>query len=90
MSKKDKKKSRFPSDAVDSSTETSPRIISRRGWKIIGSGIFTVIVGFFVLSFTDPRGQNMASTLSPILIILGYTIIGFGILARDPSEHPNN
>jgi hypothetical protein len=57
--------------------------IPKRGWKIIGAGIGIVVMGFLVLSFTDPQGQNFASHLSPFLILGGYAVIGFGILAKD-------
>lgn len=60
--------------------------ISRRGWKTIGAGIGLLVVGFTVLCFTDPRGQNWASVASPFLILGGYAVIGAGILAPDPEE----
>ncbi len=83
MSKKDKK---IPqkSNQGEASLPQTP-IISRRGWKLIGAGVFIVTVGFVVLSFTDPRGQNWASTLSPFLLVGGYSLIGIGIITPDPS-----
>ena len=62
--------------------------ISRRGWKTIGAGIGLLVVGYSVLCFTDPRGQNWASVLSPFLILGGYAVIGTGILLPDPEEVP--
>ena len=53
-----------------------------RGWKIIGAGAGIVIVGFIVLTFTDPAGQNWASNLSPFLILGGYGVIAAGILKK--------
>lgn len=58
-------------------------IISKRGWRIIAAGAAIAILGYIVLSLTDPKGQNFASKLSPILILSGYITIGAGILARD-------
>lgn len=60
--------------------------ISRRGWKVIGAGIAVLVLGYTVLCFTDPKGQNWASTLSPFLILGGYAVIGAGILTPDPEE----
>jgi Protein of unknown function (DUF3098). len=54
--------------------------ITKTGWKIIAAGILVLIAGYFVLSKTDPAGQNWASTLSPFLILGGYAIIGIGII----------
>ena len=57
--------------------------VSRRGWKVIGIGIGIVAIGFYVLSLTDPAGQNWASNLCPFLILGGYAVIGFGIVLPD-------
>ena len=60
--------------------------ISKRGWKVIGLGIGIVAIGFYILSLTDPAGQNWASNLCPFLILGGYATIGIGIVLPDPSE----
>lgn len=79
MTKKDKK-----GTSIDSKNRTeSP--ISRRGWRIVGMGGVLVVLGYIVLSLTDPRGQNWASHISPFLLLGGYATIGFGILAKDLS-----
>jgi hypothetical protein len=89
MSKKNKRNKELRSQSANAPAQPSVGFafkspISRRGWKIIGIGVATVTLGFIVLSLTDPRGQNFASFLSPLLIMGGYTTIGFGILAKDP------
>jgi hypothetical protein len=88
MSKKDKKKIQQRVSAQNDNP-TEP-ILSRRGWKIVAAGVVVVILGFIVLSFTDPRGQNVASNLSPILIIGGYALIGAGIVTKVPSSSSSN
>ena len=64
------------------SQETPPPLpfLSSKGWSIVGGGILVLIIGFLVLSLTDARGQNFASLLSPILITLGYFLIGWGLI----------
>ena len=86
MSKKEKKK------VVEAKVVTPPLaspasspLISKRGWRIIGFGVVSVVLGFIVLTLTDPQGQNFASTLSPFLILGGYATVGFGIIAKDPA-----
>lgn len=64
--------------------------ISKRGWKVIGLGIGIVIIGFYVLSLTDPAGQNWASKLSPFLILGGYACIGVGIILPNSQEQSQN
>ncbi len=54
--------------------------ISRRGKIVIACGIGLLVLGFFVLSKTNPEGSNWASILSPLLIIGGYVTIGVGII----------
>ncbi len=56
--------------------------ISPAGWKVIAAGAGTAAAGFFILTFTDPAGQNWASNLSPFLILGGYGIIAAGILKK--------
>ena len=60
--------------------------ISKRGKKIIFAGIVVLIVGYFVLTKTDPAGQNFASNLSPFLILGGYLLIGIGIIVPEKSN----
>ncbi|OGS18337.1 MAG: hypothetical protein A2219_08615 [Elusimicrobia bacterium RIFOXYA2_FULL_50_26] len=54
--------------------------ISKTGKKIILSGIALLFIGFFVLTKTDPSGSNLASMVSPFLILAGYAVIGAGII----------
>ncbi len=53
--------------------------ITPLGRKTIGGGIVVLIVGFYILTLTDPNGRNWASLLSPLLILGAYAIIGVGI-----------
>lgn len=45
-----------------------------------------VALGFYLLSLTDPAGQNWASVVSPFVILGGYAVIGGGIVLPDPEE----
>ena len=66
--------------------------LSQRGKKFMAAGVALVVLGFWILTYTDPAGQNWASTLSPALLVLGYTIIGFAIVIQDStrsSSSPN-
>lgn len=63
--------------------------ISALGKKVILAGVGVLVLGFLVLTKTDPAGQNLASNLSPFLIIGGYVIIGIGIVFPEKSEKGN-
>jgi len=54
--------------------------ISKAGLKVIFTGAVVLAAGFFILTKTDPSGQNWASKLAPFLILGGYAVIGTGIL----------
>ena len=65
-------------------------LISKRGKKVIGIGVAGVVLGFWILTYTDPAGKNWASTLSPALLVLGYALIGVGIVLPDPNSTPSS
>jgi hypothetical protein len=84
MGKKDK---RNKNGAAPSSPIVRKTLFSKRGKRLMSFGAAGVVLGYIVLCFTDPRGQNFASVLSPFLLITGYVLIGVGIVTRDkPSE----
>ena len=60
--------------------------ISKRGKKIIFAGIIILLIGYFILTKTDPQGQNWASNLSPFIILGGYIAVGVGIIFPDKNE----
>jgi dipeptide/tripeptide permease len=66
-------------------TSLSAPAVSRRGKRVIGIGIAIVAIGFWILSYTDPAGQNWASKLSPAILVAGYALIGIGIMLPDPT-----
>ncbi len=87
--KKDKLRKEQSRASLPSSTPgSSLPVVSKRGWKIIGGGISLLFIGFILLSFTDSQGQNIPSFLSPFVLILGYALIGFGIVAKDSNPPP--
>ena len=63
--------------------------ISKIGKKVIGVGIGLLIIGFFILTKTDPEGQNWASIVSPFLIVGGYITIAVGIILPDKKTVPS-
>ncbi|MFA5859537.1 MAG: hypothetical protein WC955_10805 [Elusimicrobiota bacterium] len=83
MSKKDKNKSsKIPQAAAvsKSSDDKSLTGITKTGKKVILTGIILIISGFIVLTQTNPDGSNLASILSPLFLVAGYTAVAVGIL----------
>lgn len=83
MAKKNKTDRRVVTN-VEKSPVRAP-LLSRIGKRIVLSGIASVVLGFILLTFTDPAGQNWASILSPLFLVGGYTAIGVGLVVKDPS-----
>lgn len=64
--------------------------ISKRGWKVIGLGVAIAAIGYYVLSLTDPAGQNWASNLSPFLLLGGYATLAIGIILPEKESIPES
>jgi len=58
--------------------------LSKQGKTCLIAGICVGALGFWVLTYTDPAGQNWASILSPFLLVAGYALIGVGAVVRNP------
>jgi hypothetical protein len=54
--------------------------ISPYGKKIILVSIIFLTIGFVLLKFTDSEGTNLASIISPFIIIFSYIGIAIGII----------
>lgn len=85
MGKKKRKEAALQA-AKAQAAEAEP--LSRRGKRVIAAGVALLILGFCLLTWTDPDGRNWASTLSPIVILGAYSVIGLGILLPEKAESP--
>ncbi|OGS44509.1 MAG: hypothetical protein A2539_01250 [Elusimicrobia bacterium RIFOXYD2_FULL_34_15] len=57
------------------------KMISKRGKTVISIGIGLLIIGYLILTKTNPQGDNWASIISPFLLIGGYITIAIGIIS---------
>ena len=68
---------------------------SSLGKKVMAAGVGTLVLGFILISFTDPMGRNWASFWAPFLIVGGYALVGVGIFLPEtpapdaPSNNPS-
>ena len=88
MAKNKQQSKQNPSKTTDIKS-ASPPPITKRGKRVIAAGIGLVVIGFWVLTYTDPAGQNWASTLSPFLLIAGYALVGIGIVVPEAQPEPS-
>lgn len=79
-----KKKKKGASCEPAAPQEPQGERITRRGWFVVGAGVAALVLGFVVLSFTDPLGRNWASKLAPLLILGAYGVIAAGIMLPEP------
>ncbi len=70
-------------------------LLKKENYYLLGAGVLLLIVGYFLMSGgQQPADQyNMDEiysftrvTLSPIIIIIGYIVIGVGIMYRAKSN----
>jgi hypothetical protein len=45
-------------------------------------GLASIFIGFFLLTLTNPEGNNWASILSPLMIIGGYIVFIVALLLK--------
>jgi hypothetical protein len=48
----------------------------------ITTGTASIVIGLFLLTLTNPEGNNWASILSPLMIIGGYVVVIIGLLLK--------
>lgn len=70
---------------------TNKFIFSSLNYKIMGIGVLTLLIGFFLMSggkaespeiFNEEVFSTTRITIAPIMILLGYAIIGVGIVKK--------
>jgi hypothetical protein len=52
-------------------------------------GLVSIAVGFMMIRFVDPYGQNWAGIISPFLIIGGYVSIVIALLLKSENTVDN-
>lgn len=80
------KKHKHQQQAVQQPVKKQETGISAAGKKVIIAGIIILAAGYYVLTKTDPAGQNAASKISPFMILGGYALIGVGIALPEKKE----
>lgn len=55
----------------------------RKNYILFGVALIVIIVGYICLGSGDDPNDPITLTLAPILLVVGYLIIPFAIMARD-------
>jgi hypothetical protein len=56
--------------------------ITRKGGYVLVLAAIIIVAGYISLSRAAPDGRDTWSNLAAILLILGYLLIPFGVMAR--------
>jgi hypothetical protein len=79
MAKK-KKPSPLTSSSKSSEAPASPSpILTKKSVVPVTLGLGCLLLGFALISVTNPSGDNWASHLCPLLLLSGYICIGLGL-----------
>ena len=79
MAKKPKR-----SESLQAQQPVSIRFFRGRGGRLVAGGGGLLLVGFFLLTRTDPYGADWASWFSPVAVLSGYGLIALGLFSPPP------
>lgn len=54
-------------------------ILSVKLVKMLSASMVIIAAGYFLLYKTDSLGKNVYAVLAPFLLIVGYSIVAFGL-----------
>lgn len=69
-----------------SRVEEAPEVdwpFGRKNYMLFGVALVVIIIGYICLGYGDDPNHPVTLTLAPILLVVGYLIIPFAIMARD-------
>ena len=55
----------------------------KKNYLLFGISLIIIIVGYICLGYGDDPNHPVTLTVAPILLVLGYALIPFAIMARD-------
>lgn len=71
--------------------EEQKTLFTKKNFQIMGVGVALVILGFILMSggkaespdiFSDEIFSTTKLTVAPITVLIGYTLVGIGILKK--------
>jgi hypothetical protein len=82
------------SSKPSASSNTVTFLFNKENYFIIGAGVLLLIIGYILMSGGEQAPSQFKTeevysfrriTLAPIIVVLGYIVIGFGIM-RKPKD----
>lgn len=75
-----KNKAVNPKENPNSNIDTGKKLFIKK--TLFTGGLIGLAIGFYLLTWVDPTGQNWAGIVSPLLIISGYISIIIALLLK--------
>ena len=72
--------------ADGSSAESFVWPFGRKNYILLGISLAVIILGYIFLGYGDDPDNAVSLTLAPIVLVIGYAMIPFAILARDKAR----
>ncbi len=57
--------------------------LGRKNYLLLGISLVIIVIGYVCLGWGDDPNAAITLTVAPILLVLGYFMIPFAIMARD-------
>ncbi|MBD3257394.1 DUF3098 domain-containing protein [candidate division GN15 bacterium] len=57
----------------------------RKNYILLGVSLLVIIIGYICLGYGEDPNNAISLTVAPIVLVIGYAMIPFAILARDRS-----
>lgn len=71
---------------ADKKTQEAPKTIiwpfGRKNYILFGVAFLVICLGYVFLGYGDDPDNSISKTLAPIVLVLGYALIPFAILAK--------
>lgn len=69
--------------------ETKPMLFTPLNFKLMGIGVFLIILGFAVMRIENEVYGFISLYISPVVILSGYLIVIYAILKKDHKIESN-
>ncbi len=66
-----------------SNKEIKPMLFTPLNYKIMGLGVFLIVLGFAIMRLENEVYGFVSLYISPVLILSGYLIVIYAILKKD-------
>ena len=71
---------------IADSGQSSDWPFGKKNYILLAASLLIIIVGYICLGYGDDPNNSISMTLAPILLVAGYVLVPFAIMARDKDD----